>query len=70
MEDKKQYTKVTFIKDGPIMVEGNIMLKGPDGNILSAADNVFLCRCGKSNNKPFCDGSHRGTSDSGFVAAI
>ena len=71
MENNKKYTEVTFIKDGPIKVEGNFMIKGPDGNILSATNEVFLCRCGRSNNKPFCDDSHLHKSDdSGFVSAI
>jgi CDGSH-type Zn-finger protein len=52
-------TKVTALKDGPLMVEGNFSVKGIDGNILSTMDKVFLCRCGKSANKPFCDGSHK-----------
>jgi len=54
-----QKTKVTALKDGPLMVEGNFSVKGIDGNILSTMDKVFLCRCGKSANKPFCDGSHK-----------
>lgn len=56
MNDKKNM--VTAIKNGPLMIEGNFNIKGVDGNILASADKVFLCRCGKSNNKPFCDGSH------------
>ncbi|MFA6400854.1 MAG: CDGSH iron-sulfur domain-containing protein [Salinivirgaceae bacterium] len=54
-----QKTKVTTLKDGPLMVEGNFSIKGFDGNVLSTMDKVFLCRCGKSANKPFCDGSHK-----------
>lgn len=51
--------KVTAIPNGPLIIEGNFNLKGIDGNLLSAADKVYLCRCGKSANKPFCDGSHK-----------
>lgn len=58
MEDKK-INKVSFIPNGPLMIEGNAMIKGVDGNLLNAADKVFLCRCGNSENKPFCDGSHK-----------
>ena len=50
---------VTAIKNGPLMVEGNFRIKGVEGNLLASADKVYLCRCGKSNNKPFCDGSHK-----------
>ena len=51
-------TKVTATPNGPLLIEGNFTIKGVDGNILSAANKVCLCRCGKSANKPFCDGSH------------
>ncbi|MBI9069847.1 MAG: CDGSH iron-sulfur domain-containing protein [Salinivirgaceae bacterium] len=57
MEESKK-TKVTAIANGPLMIEGNFIVKGVDGNLLASADKMFLCRCGKSNNKPFCDGSH------------
>lgn len=57
MSDKK--TIVTAIKNGPLMIEGNFNIKGFDGNIIAAANKVYLCRCGKSNNKPYCDGSHK-----------
>ncbi len=52
-------TKVTVINNGPLMVEGHFTVKGVDGQVLSTMDKAFLCRCGKSANKPFCDGSHR-----------
>jgi CDGSH iron-sulfur domain-containing protein 3 len=55
--DKK--TKITVTEDGPLMVEGYFSIKSVDGNILSTMEKTFLCRCGKSGNKPFCDGSHK-----------
>lgn len=58
MNDKK-INKVTFIENGPLMIEGNAMVKGVDGNLIDGGEKVFLCRCGKSENKPFCDGSHK-----------
>ena len=45
--------------DGPLKVSGDIELVGAAGE--SAHDTqskVFLCRCGQSANKPYCDGSH------------
>jgi len=51
--------KVTAIKNGPLVLEGNFRIKGVSGNLLSSADKVYLCRCGKSDNKPFCDGTHK-----------
>ena len=51
---------VTFkaLKNGPLEVSGKITLKGSDGSIIVAPDPAYLCRCGGSNNKPFCDGTH------------
>ena len=54
-----EINKVTAIPNGPLMVEGNFSIKNIDGSSLATADKVFLCRCGKSNNKPYCDGSHK-----------
>jgi CDGSH-type Zn-finger protein len=43
---------------GPIMVRGGITIEGADGTVYEKRNRVTLCRCGKSKNKPFCDGSH------------
>ncbi len=45
--------------DGPLRVEGQVSLVGADGEVIRRGDRLFLCRCGHSNAKPFCDGSHR-----------
>jgi len=44
--------------NGPIWVCGGIPIRSSDGNIYEIRNRVTLCRCGKSLNKPFCDGSH------------
>lgn len=43
---------------GPICVKGGIELESSDGSKYETRNRVTLCRCGKSGNKPFCDGSH------------
>jgi CDGSH-type Zn-finger protein len=43
---------------GPIWVRGGIPVESADGNVYEIRNRVTLCRCGKSSNKPFCDGSH------------
>ncbi len=43
---------------GPIWVRGGIPVESADGEIYEIRNRVTLCRCGKSSNKPFCDGSH------------
>jgi CDGSH-type Zn-finger protein len=47
--------------NGPLLIEGPIDLIGIDGQPIAidpAKKNVALCRCGRSQNKPFCDGTH------------
>ena len=54
-------------KDGPNLVRGPLKFTDASGKE-TAVDRswVALCRCGQSNNKPFCDGSH---AKVGFKAA-
>lgn len=52
--------KITVNKNGSLRVEGDVEVYDGDGNKYDLAGRtvVGLCRCGQSNNKPFCDGSH------------
>jgi CDGSH-type Zn-finger protein len=43
---------------GPIWVRGGIPIEAADGTVYEIRNRVTLCRCGKSTNKPFCDGKH------------
>jgi len=45
-------------KMGPLWVRGGIQIESADGQPYEVRNRVTLCRCGKSRNKPFCDGSH------------
>jgi CDGSH-type Zn-finger protein len=62
VEDRDQKDRepmVTASKDGPYLVTGGIELAGVDNWCQGASKEHFaLCRCGASNNKPFCDGTH------------
>jgi uncharacterized Fe-S cluster protein YjdI len=51
-------TEVVIIKNGPVMVKGILSIKHKDGRE-EIQQEVYLCRCGQSGNKPFCDGTHR-----------
>ena len=52
---------------GPLRVKGPATLEDADGTRFEVTRKTFfLCRCGASSNKPFCDGSHRRV---GFEAA-
>jgi CDGSH-type Zn-finger protein len=53
-------------ESGPYLIQGPITLTDCDGNPYTVVgENVALCRCGGSQDKPFCDGSHK---TNGFVA--
>ena len=43
---------------GPLWVRGGIPVLSAEGKQYTARNRLTLCRCGKSDNKPFCDGSH------------
>jgi CDGSH-type Zn-finger protein len=43
---------------GPLWVRGGIPIESADGKPYEIRNRVALCRCGRSMNKPFCDGSH------------
>ena len=43
---------------GPLWVRGSIPIEAADGHVYEIRNRVTLCRCGKSQNKPFCDGKH------------
>lgn len=54
------YVTVKALKDGPYEVAGGAKVLDYTGKgyAESAIDPIYLCRCGASKNKPFCDGSH------------
>jgi uncharacterized Fe-S cluster protein YjdI len=52
-------TIVEPAKDGPLLVYGNVTIKDSQGTLSKKSNVTAFCRCGASNNKPFCDGSHR-----------
>ena len=45
-------------RDGPYKVRGNLEIISGTGRVVARVQNARLCRCGHSNNKPFCDNSH------------
>ncbi|MGH9209445.1 MAG: (4Fe-4S)-binding protein [Acidimicrobiales bacterium] len=56
---------VSLRPNGPLAVEGPVRIELSRGEVLEITDRAFLCRCGGSANKPFCDGTHKRT---GFTA--
>ncbi len=49
---------VSLMPDGPLILAGNLTIFAGSGRKAWQGNNVALCRCGASANKPFCDGSH------------
>lgn len=70
-EEAQMAVDIVATKDGPYLVTGDLTLlelRDGAGNLydLQGKSRVFLCRCGASTTKPFCDGQH---SKIGFKAA-
>ena len=49
---------ITPSNGGPYLVSGAVHLTDVDGREIPHPDHMALCRCGHSNNKPFCDSTH------------
>ncbi len=54
-------TKITINNNGAIRIEGDFTIQDAEGKEYGLAGRkvISLCRCGHSQNKPFCDGSHK-----------
>ncbi len=52
--------KVSVLNNGPLRIEGDFNIHDAEGKEFGLAGRtvISLCRCGLSENKPFCDGSH------------
>lgn len=46
------------VRNGPLYARGDLEIRDGEGNVLRRATRAALCRCGSSENKPFCDGTH------------
>jgi CDGSH iron-sulfur domain-containing protein 3 len=62
MEDKKEFKSqatIEIIDNGPIKITGRILIRDSKRDITDKPEEVYLCRCGRSQNKPYCDESHK-----------
>src|SRR6266571_5836586 len=59
-EEPMTMVKITPTDNGPYLIEGPARVVDADGNEYDLTDQttIFLCRCGGSGTKPFCDGTH------------
>ena len=51
--------RITPTAAGPLEVDGEATIVAPDGTVIKETTKTYLCRCGESKSKPFCDGSHK-----------
>lgn len=71
-DDAHEGPHIELVDDGPLKYrrgadpERRGTLQGPSREEIPIRDTALLCRCGASDRKPFCDGSHVGT---GFTSA-
>jgi len=56
-EEKHDGTTISPIKNGPLLVVGDIDVRHEDGTT-ERLPRATLCRCGESKHKPFCDNEH------------
>ena len=58
------FVTITARARGPLVIEGNVIIRSPEGQILEAPPSktpgvIKLCACGRTRNRPFCDGTHK-----------
>ncbi|MDP4130240.1 MAG: CDGSH iron-sulfur domain-containing protein [Bacteroidota bacterium] len=63
-------TRITVKSNGSLKIEGDFEIVDASGAIydLGGREIISICRCGLSQNKPFCDSSHKGHFEHEAVA--
>lgn len=56
--------KIQVLDDAPLAIIGESELVDGEGKTMKVANELHLCRCGLSKDKPYCDGSHSGKFES------
>jgi CDGSH-type Zn-finger protein len=51
--------KISPRLNGPLHVQGKLRIENAAGEIIFRGEDAWVCRCGGSKNKPFCDGTHK-----------
>lgn len=54
-----EIVQIDIMSKGPLLVKGRFKVTDHNENVIETKDRVALCRCGASQNKPFCDGAHK-----------
>ena len=56
---------INVLDNGPLIVKGGVTITDSEGKTYEVKETIYLCRCGLSDNKPFCDARHK---DAGFAS--
>lgn len=64
-EEVQVETKVEALQNGPLLVHGTLHVTNSNGSKEIKNKTTAFCRCGVSNNKPYCDGAHSKTGFEG-----
>ncbi|VAW20902.1 hypothetical protein MNBD_BACTEROID01-1584 [hydrothermal vent metagenome] len=51
-------TKIEVLENGPLLIYGTLKITDKNGNQEQKNKTTAFCRCGASENKPYCDGAH------------
>lgn len=57
-ESETLETKIEVLENGPLLVYGTLKVSDKEGRTETKNKTTAFCRCGQSNNKPYCDGTH------------
>ena len=57
--ENDQHAEIRILENGPIEIKGEFVFKDSSGKTTKEYKELFLCRCGGSANKPFCDDTHK-----------
>lgn len=56
----EQEVVIVPYEDGPYLIQGPVVIRDQNGNDIPFRRRIVaLCRCGRSQTRPFCDGTHR-----------
>jgi CDGSH-type Zn-finger protein len=58
LETRDGPVDIAPLTDGPLMVRGAMEIVASGGRVVARMNAARFCRCGHSENKPFCDGTH------------
>lgn len=56
--EKEHAAHIKILKNGPIQIKGEFVFRDSTGNVTTEHKELYICRCGNSGNKPFCDCTH------------